>query len=126
MYNQPLSVDSVLGDSWVARIKREHERHAGIPDFGYCPGMDRQRPEVRMVSSADLAQQRQELSSPASQWRQVQSIMQGRGGTARLFTFDAGQQVTLTSRSGVRKTFEAYWGDAGAVQQALAHLKENR
>ena len=57
-----ISSESVHGDKWVARLRREHERHAGIPDWGYCPGRDASRPVVREITSAMLEQQRRELS----------------------------------------------------------------
>lgn len=49
----------IHGDAWVARIEREHERHAGIPDYGWCPRRHSgKRPWPRVISSADLDRQR--------------------------------------------------------------------
>ena len=54
-------LDSVHGDLWRARLNIQHERHAGIPDYGYCPGRG-PRPDIRTITSADLARQRKELA----------------------------------------------------------------
>ena len=62
MYRDLISSETVHGDRWAARIRREHERHAGIPSYGYCPGRDKSRPVIREITSAMLARQRRELA----------------------------------------------------------------
>lgn len=45
------------GDNgWVYRIHRDHERHAGIPDWGWCPLDNVARPYVKMVTTPMLAE----------------------------------------------------------------------
>ena len=65
MYGPVPNVETdILGDEWVARLRRQHERHAGIPDYGHCPddpGRHR-RPWPVVITSADLAQQRRQLA----------------------------------------------------------------
>ena len=50
------------GDQWVARMRREHERHEGLPVY---PGTGHMHPPFRrtvpVITSAMLAQQRRDL-----------------------------------------------------------------
>ena len=61
--NVPNVESDILGDEWKARLRRDHERHAGIPDYGYCPLARAPRPDVRVITSADLERQRRDLST---------------------------------------------------------------
>ncbi len=64
----------VHGDEWLGRLRLEHERHAGVPDFGFCPGrvqptsFNYGRPDphnrydtFKVISSDALAIQRREF-----------------------------------------------------------------
>lgn len=51
-------IEDPHGDAWAERIRRQHERHAGLPDASWwCPGFG-PRPQVPVITSAMLAQQR--------------------------------------------------------------------
>lgn len=53
-------------DAWQASIRRKHERHAGIPDYGYCPSrpasIDRHAHRAILITSAMLQSQRDVFS----------------------------------------------------------------
>lgn len=43
MDRELISSESIHGDKWVARLRREHERHAGLPAWGHGYDKNRER-----------------------------------------------------------------------------------
>lgn len=55
--------EDILGDAWQARLKREHERHAGLPTAAWwCPYFDRPKPVVPLITDAMIREMRASLA----------------------------------------------------------------